>query len=326
MLFIVVSVASFLLSWGSVIWIEKRWRQQLLDIPNDRSSHVRPTPRGGGLGFIVAMVSCSAIAAVSGAIDPSLVLRLWLVLLPLAIVGFIDDRGHVPARVRYLIQMTAAGLAVTCFGSFEQPWLANWSEFGQILAWGLTAIGFTAIVNFYNFMDGLDGLVAGVSAVQLAFIAAFLHQPLWWLWVAALGGFLLRNWSPAKIFMGDVGSTVLGASVAIALLETETVSQAWTSLAITAPILADAIYTLARRLLQGENIFQAHRTHLYQRLQQFGWSHPRVALTYIAIATVDGVAIALWGGWGSVASVWGVLLAIALGELYLYQKQGKCWN
>ncbi len=223
-----------------------------------------------------------------------------------------------PASLRYLVQLTTAGLAVAYFGSFPQPWLTSLGTPGTILAIAFTAIGITALINFYNFLDGLDGLVAGVTALQLGFLALYLNQPLFWLLVAALLGFLWWNWSPAKIFMGDAGSTVLGASVAIALLNTSNdLAQAWSALAITLPLVSDAIYTLVRRLIRGENIFKAHRSHLYQRLQQSGWSHAQVASTYIGLTLAIALSISFSGQYGAIISLAGVIITLTVGELYL---------
>ena len=166
-------------------------------------------------------------------------------------------------------------------------------------------------------MDGLDGLVAGVTAVQLGFFALYLHQPLWWLLVAALLGFLWWNWSPAKIFMGDVGSTVLGGAVAISLLNTDNPTQAWTAIAITLPLTADAIYTLIRRLMRRENIFKAHRSHLYQRLQQSGWSHRQVASPYLGCTVLIALRILGWGAMGAGIGLALVVVGMVGGEVYL---------
>jgi len=297
----------------------------ILDIPNERSSHTQPTPRGGGLGFIIAFAVTTVISfALSGYFgnpsesqltNPAF---LWLILTPLVIIGIIDDQRGVPASLRYLIQLIAAGVTVAYFGTFPQPWLTGLGTVGTIIAIAFTIIGMTAFINFYNFMDGLDGLVAGVTAVQLSFLGYYLNQPLFWLLAAALLGFLWWNWSPAKIFMGDAGSTVLGASVAIALLNSNTDPiQAWSALTITLPLIGDAIYTLIRRLIRRENIFKAHRTHLYQRLQQAGWSHAQVAIAYIIATSLIILAITTLGTTGIGLSLVGVVLAIAIGELYL---------
>lgn len=322
-MYFLLVLTSFILSLVAVSLIKQRFSQQLLDIPNERSSHSQPTPRGGGLGFIIAFALTGFLTLL---ITPQGQITsqpyLWLVLTPLTIIGIIDDKQGVPAKWRYLVQLLAGGMAIACFGIFPQPWLTNLGTFGQIIAIVLSIIGMTALINFYNFMDGLDGLVASVTALQLGFLALYLNQPIFLLLVAALLGFLWWNWSPAKIFMGDAGSTVLGACVAIALLSSNEPLKAWSALAVTFPLVGDAIYTLLCRLLRGENIFKAHRTHLYQRLQQAGWSHTQVAVAYLSATILIILALINLGIIGSCLSLLGVTLAIASGELYL-QSQSR---
>jgi Fuc2NAc and GlcNAc transferase len=316
-------------AWALTGWLCQRFRQNWLDIPNDRSSHTQPTPRGGGLGFCIAFLGTALGAWLGQLLWPTLFtslspppLKVAAVLLPLAIVGLVDDRYNLSAKIRYAVQLGTAAIALLCFGALPQPDFSLMPLAGVVLG-GITLIGFTALVNFYNFMDGLDGLVASVTAAQLAFLAVYLQQPLWWLMVAALLGFLGWNWSPAKIFMGDVGSTVLGACVAIALIAPNAdPMESWSAIAITLPLTADAIYTLIRRLLKGENIFQAHRTHLYQRLQQSGWSHRQVAGTYLGYTAIVAGLIWLGQGMGSLAAMGLSGLLILLGERYL-QRQTK---
>jgi len=316
-LLLILSMSSFLISLFTVSLIKKYFREKLLDIPNDRSSHTQPTPRGGGLGFIIAFAITSAIADFFSN-DSLPLIPLWLTIIPLAIVGIIEDRQEIPSSIRYLVQLAVAGIATVYLGAFPQPWLLNFGLFGQIVAIALTLIGITAMINFYNFMDGLDGLVAGCATVQLGFQALYLNQPILWLLVAALLGFMIWNWSPAKIFMGDVGSTVLGATVTFSLLSTNQNSgEAWSALAITLPLIGDAIYTLFRRLLRHENIFKAHHSHIYQRLQQLGWSHGQVASIYIGLNLLIAISISLLGTIGAWYSFFGVIGAIILGEFYL---------
>jgi Fuc2NAc and GlcNAc transferase len=303
------------LSFVLVALIRHYLSAYLLDIPNDRSSHTKPTPRGGGLGFVIAFGIVSAVLpfvsfADNPLLEPAYALQVWAVLLPLAVIGVLDDQRDIPAGVRYLVQLLAASIAVFCFGVFPQPWLTPLGLMGVIVATALTIIGVTAMINFYNFMDGLDGLVAGVTAVQLGFLLLLL--------VVALMGFLCWNWSPAKIFMGDVGSTVLGAVVAIALLNhSGDVIQNWAFLAITLPLIGDAVYTLTRRALRRENIFKAHRTHIYQRLNQAGWSHAQVAGSYILSTLVIAEALHFFTRTGAILSLLGVMIAIVVAENYL---------
>lgn len=292
-------------------------KKSLMDIPNDRSSHVQPTPRGGGLGFLLAFaIGLTSISFLRNSPVQSDAF-LGLILFPLAAIGFLDDRYNLPSLVRYGVQLGVAVVAVVHYGIFPQPWLTEFGTIGIIVAGLLTVIGFTALINFYNFMDGLDGIVASVTALQLSFITLYLNQPIWWLLIVALLGFLWWNWSPAKIFMGDVGSTVLGASIAIALIQTNDVTLGWSSLAITLPITADTIYTLFVRLSRRENIFQAHRTHIFQRLQQSGWNHAQVALTYSGLTIAIATLTFSLGAIGSVFSLIMIVLAIIIAELYL---------
>ncbi len=306
---------SFLISLVTVGLIKTRLSQQFLDIPNDRSSHTMPTPRGGGLGFIVAFAVVLPLVLTFTARLP-----IYLTLTPLVLIGFIDDRQGVPSSVRYLVQIITASIAVYYFGAFSQPWLISLGTLGSTIAIGLTLIGFTALINFYNFMDGLDGIVAGCSFVQIALLAIYLQQPHLWLLAAALLGFLYWNWSPAKIFMGDSGSTFLGAAIAISILPHPAPAIAWSALAVTLPLVGDAIYTLIRRLIDRENIFQAHRRHLFQRLQQSGLTHAQVASLYIITNLLIALLIYTMHLTGAFVSLVLVLGNILIGEFYLNRK------
>lgn len=320
MTFFVLLLCSCLLSLGITALVKQYLSNQLIDLPNERSSHTLPTPRGGGLGFIIAFAFTSIIYA-SLTNQFSLLIALWVVLIPLVIIGFLDDRYNLPAAVRYLVQLTSASIGVAYFGTVPLPGISNLGIFGTILAVIFSVVGITALINFYNFMDGLDGLVASVTALQLAFIGFYLHEPFLWLLVAALVGFVWWNWSPARIFMGDVGSTVLGATVAIALLNNHSNSlQAWSAFSVTFPLIADAVYTICRRLLQKENIFKAHRSHLYQRLQKSGFSHQRVALIYLGLTVLYAIIDELLGSKAIKINLLLSIIAIVLGEIYLQNK------
>ena len=266
--------------------------QRYLDQPNARSSHLLPTPRGGGVAFV--LVGSIAVALLGS----------WLPLfcLPLALVGFLDDRHNLPAGLRYGIQLATALLLLLI--SPLSALTASW------LIWLLLLIAATAVINFINFTDGLDGLVAGCMVVLFA-VAALTGMPAFWPLVGALLGFLFWNWSPAKVFMGDVGSTFLGAVFAGVVLQQASFSAAVGLLLVATPLLADACICVLRRLRAGQRIFQAHRLHLFQRLHQAGWSHVRVACSYIAATGVLAIAL-LVGGWLWVLGLAGVVLIIGL--------------
>lgn len=285
---------AFATSLAAVNLIKTSFHQQLIDIPNERSSHSQPIPRGGGLGFILAFAGALLFnqSAPTESVAGIIPTNLWLSLLPLVAIGLLDDRISLPAQVRYGIQLLVSAAVVFQCGAFPQPWLESYGSWGMGIAILASVIGMTALINFYNFMDGLDGLVAGVTAVQFGFLAVWFNEPLLWYMVAALLGFLYWNWSPAKIFMGDVGSTTLGGLIALVLLfnRSDTVNS-WTALAITLPLISDAIYTLICRLRRSENIFQAHCSHIYQRLHQAGYSHAQVAGFYIGLTLAIAILL-----------------------------------
>jgi len=154
----VLAAASVLASILLTHIIKRRFSNHLLDIPNDRSSHTQPTPRGGGLGFILAFAITGLIATLFASSFPQLLSHplinpnptvLWLILTPLAIIGIIDDRQGLPARIRYLVHLSVASLAIAGFGSFPLPWLTDSGLIGQIIAIALTLIGITALFRSY---------------------------------------------------------------------------------------------------------------------------------------------------------------------------------
>lgn len=273
-----------LLTWQLLALLLPVLRRRLLDQPNARSSHRTPTPRGGGVVFVVVG---SVLAPFCGWGPAS-----WLpfLCLPLALVGLVDDLRDLPAAFRYGAQLLTAVALLVSLPAAPLPW---W-----LILLALVAI--TAVINFVNFMDGLDGLVASCMIVLL--VAAALAPgaaagsamaPM----VGALAGFLLWNWSPARVFMGDVGSTFLGALFAgLVLLQPDPV-QAVSLLLVAFPLLGDALACVLRRIAAGERVFQAHRLHLFQRLQQAGWSHARVSLVYAGGTALLALGWLLAGPW-----------------------------
>ena len=292
-------VFSAALSWLLVWVLTPFLRIRLLDLPNERSSHCLPTPRGGGAAFVAVSTVASffALLDTSSYTSTSFSLILGpLIALPLALVGFLDDRNDLPASWRYVAQLSTA-IAVVLYCPLFTPTF-------KLLPFILfLLISVTAVINFTNFMDGLDGLVAGCIAVAIASAALRLAAP-WPIWslIGALLGFLFSNWSPAKVFMGDVGSTFLGAVFAFLVLQSPNWSEAFALLLVATPLLGDAFFCVPRRLFAGQQVFSAHRLHLFQRLHQAGWSHARVSSLYIFATIALSIAF-LWGGTSWVISL-----------------------
>jgi Fuc2NAc and GlcNAc transferase len=273
----VLVVPAAVCTWLLLAGLIPLLQRQMLDQPNARSSHSRPTPRGGGLAFV--LVSCLAWAF----------LGQWglLVCLPLAVVGLIDDWRSLPAGLRFGAQvLTASALLLQA----KLPGVSSWIWLAPLLV-----IGATAVINATNFMDGMDALVAGCITVVLS-VAALEGSPQLWPVVGALLGFLCWNWSPARVFMGDAGSTFLGAVLVATLFTCRTWAHAAGLLLVAMPLLADAGSCLLRRWLNGQSLVEAHRLHLYQRLHQAGWSHRCVSSLYIGMTIVQAILV-LAGGW-----------------------------
>ncbi|WP_448106824.1 MraY family glycosyltransferase [Pseudomonas azerbaijanoccidentalis] len=247
--------------------------RSLLDVPNDRSSHSVPTPRGGGvaivLSFLVALLAMFAGALMSPAIFFALAGAGSMT----AVVGFLDDHGHVAARWRLLAHFVAAVWAVWWLGGLPPIILygvhmdAGW--FGHLLA----VIYLVWILNLYNFMDGIDG-IAGVEAISVCLGGCLLfwaggHSDYAWpsvLLAVCVVGFLCWNFPPAKIFMGDAGSGFLGVMLGILSLQAAWISSEifWGWLILLGVFVVDATFTLLRRLVRGEKVYEAHRSHAYQ--------------------------------------------------------------
>ena len=279
-------------SWGLLRALIPILSRRLLDQPNERSSHHQPTPRGGGVAFVLIASIASVLALLTSfgsASAPLSHLAAPLLALPLAFVGFLDDRHNLPSTWRFGVQLATALVVI-----LASPLVAP--SVGLLPLLVLLVIAVTAVINFTNFMDGLDGLVAGCMAVAVTAAAIQLSAP-WPIWalVGALLGFLVWNWSPAKVFMGDVGSTFLGAVFAVLVLQASTWFEALAFLLVATPLLGDARLCVLRRLMAGQRVFQAHRLHLFQRLHQAGWPHARVSSLYIAATAVLAIAL-LWGG------------------------------
>ncbi len=236
----------------------------VLDFPGSRSAHSVPTPRGGGLAIVAVVLAASLAFCGLDFLDRRELQVLWLGGVPIAAVGLWDDLTSLPVRRRLLVQVLAVGAATLwCRGTLAGAW--GWIG---VLSW-------VWLVNLYNFMDGIDGLAA-VEAVTVALggavIAGFggdLHLAAWLLTLAAAcGGFLIWNWPPARIFMGDVGSGFLGFVMGMLVLvggHTGAVNR-WSWLILLAVFVTDASVTLARRIFRGERWWRAHSSHAYQHL------------------------------------------------------------
>ncbi len=272
-------------------------KRNVIDVPNERSSHSVPTPRGGGLA-VIGVMSLLLIALIAfGGLGP-----VWLAILVPALAvsatGWWDDASGLSAGFRLLVQMGMAVVALGLLASLDTMVNPSGLSLGfvtlnsSVLVFPFLLLFVVWLTNLYNFMDGIDGILAtqgatvGVSAAVLAWIASEPELASFYATVAAaLSGFLILNWSPAKIFMGDVGSAFLGFIFSLAAILGAALGDLGFPAAIVlhAMFIGDATYTLIRRLLRGQKPHQAHRSHFYQHMTRMGWTHARVSLLFGAI-------------------------------------------
>lgn len=233
--------------------------------------------RGGGIAFILSIIIVNLPFVFHKGFNSSM--KLTLFCLPLMIIGYLDDYKHIPKHIRFLIQIFSSSLII-----FSSPFLTrNISDINiiNILLFIFLIIFIISVINFINFTDGIDGLVAGCMIINFTTIAIIKDNSLFTI-VGALIGFLIWNWSPAKVFMGDIGSTFLGAFFCGILFYNYELTESIPLILTASPLLADALICLPRRYFHGEPIFRKpHKLHLYQRLEKSGWSHSKISLTYI---------------------------------------------
>jgi len=302
-LFIVLTFLSYLL-----VYLIRRYaeRRQILDHPNERSSHSMPTPRGGGLA-IVLVVTGTAVWA-NEAADLSHVLVYLIGGIVIAILGWRDDVSSLSPRVRFAVQGLVAAVSIYGLGYFKVVTIPLFGELQLgVVGIVITFLWIIGLTNAYNFMDGIDGIAGGVAlagGLGWMLLASNMHNDfVFWIALAVAAGslgFLGHNWHPAKIFMGDVASTFLGYTFAVLpLLSADQGGDAlmlgtllmWT-------FIMDAGVTFIRRALQREKLFAAHRTHLYQRLVIGGYSHAKISALYLTLTLLAGVLSYEWS-WGS---------------------------
>jgi UDP-N-acetylmuramyl pentapeptide phosphotransferase/UDP-N-acetylglucosamine-1-phosphate transferase len=264
---------------------------RILDHPNDRSLHQHPIPRTGGLAILGAGL-CGMVLV--GLALPDVRANLAILspgLIALAVVSLLDDRYGIPVKWRLLVHVWASASLV--FAGYA-PNLLELPIFALPLpAWItsiLTLLFIIWMINLYNFMDGMDGFAGGMAVIGFCALAWLGRADAGFAAVcltvaAASAGFLVHNFPPAKVFLGDTGSTTLGFLVAACSLwgSKAGLFPFWVALLVFSPFIMDATVTLLRRLLRGEKVWEAHRTHYYQRLVLLGWGHRRTVVAEYAL-------------------------------------------
>ncbi|HJT98098.1 MAG TPA: glycosyltransferase family 4 protein, partial [Rhodanobacteraceae bacterium] len=322
-------VLSALATAASIFYARRR---NLIDAPGMRRSHSVPTPRGGGIGIVVAIVVCALVPAVGWSSVPHV--AWWLVppVVGIALVGWIDDHAGLSAARRFAVHCAAAAWTFVLPAVLPvEPGIApdvSWPALAVALCFGLAAVWW---INLHNFMDGIDGILALQAVFVLAVVTALTARSVpvlslqFMVWIAAIAGFVPFNFPRARVFMGDVGSGVLGFLIAVAVT--------WqASLPDTAPasglvacsaFVTDATCTLLSRMLRGRRWYSAHREHLYQWLVRCGHSHARVVAFYMGWNLLIVLPVIVWmnrpdaiardpSGIGATAGVYALATAVWL--------------
>lgn len=277
-------------STRAMIWIN------IADIPVERSSHIHSTPRAGGVAIVIGF-SCFIIAVDQfflHILTPQ-ILIIVISSVGVSVLGLTDDIKPLPYKIRLALQFLLASAAVQ-LQNLLIPDLPSLSlgKIAPFLAI-LWVVGFT---NAVNFMDGLNGLVGGCTLISIAFLLYIIPmtEPLFYLFLGlfiSTTGFLRYNFHCGRIFLGDVGSQFLGFLIAATALGTINYPKENADFFIIPllflPLLYDAAFTIVRRTLKRDNIFSAHREHLYQLLNRSGWSHDKVSLLYFGYTVLSGL-------------------------------------
>lgn len=283
-------------------WLLKR---QVIDLPNERSSHSVPTPRGGGL---VIVITTLIVALVSMFLAKNWLQGIVFVLVGsgVAWIGWQDDVKSLSPKVRFLFQAIAATLTVVGLGYFEAITIPLLGELKLgIVGIPITILWIMGLINAYNFMDGIDGISGSVALTAALGWMLFLgvtgnfSSPVFWIALAIAAtnlGFLGHNWPPARIFIGDVASTFLGYCFAV--LPLLTVNQIEDSFLLGVIVMwayiLDTAITFLRRLIKGEQVFSAHRTHIYQRLVISGYQVSSITSLYLFFTSLGVILAYAW--------------------------------
>ncbi|WP_443006220.1 MULTISPECIES: MraY family glycosyltransferase [unclassified Serratia (in: enterobacteria)] len=316
---ITIFILSFILTFGLRIYALKH---NVIDIPNQRSSHSIPTPRGGGVSIVICLLFGLVLLALLDLVTLSLMFSFLLAGGITALIGFLDDHGHIAARWRLLMHFLAATAGLFFLGQFPvidllgYPFSAGWV--GMIFA----LVYLVWMLNLYNFMDGINGLASmeaiffSVASLLILFISVpnAEHTALFIISLllgSATLGFIFWNFPQAKIFMGDAGSGFLGITIGLIVLHIAQLDSKLfiAEICLLGIFIVDATLTLLRRLLSGKKFYEAHASHTYQILARKYASHKPVTIGAFLINLVWLTPCALMIASGIIPGIFGLVVA-----------------
>jgi Fuc2NAc and GlcNAc transferase len=262
-------------------------KYKIFDIPNNRSSHDVPTPKGGGVSIVVLLMMTIMVLSFYDLIDKDILMSLSIGLIIVSIIGLIDDYKNLPILIRAIGYIVAIMISLKYIGELTSVEVNNNSLYLGYSGYIFSVLFVFWLTNLYNFMDGTDGF-AGIQTICVSmFIGVILYLSghmslaiILFCVASSTIGFLYWNWAPAKIFMGDVGSCTLGflfGLLAIYMEKNGIISiVVW--IILLAPFIGDATFTLFKRIINREKWYEAHNSHAYQKLYQLGISHSKLAI------------------------------------------------
>jgi len=278
---ILLGIISFILTY---LIMRYAVRNKIIVIPNERSLHDLPTPKGGGIAIVLTWYIGITILFFCGIIERNLFFALLSGIL-LAIVSLIDDINGLKPLIRLIIQFLTAILAFIFLGGLRPLIMPQININYDFLVYPAAIVGIVWFINLFNFMDGVDGFASTEAIIICSVLLMVSGNLINLLLISCVFGFLIWNWPKAKIFMGDVGSTQLGFILVILGIYFHNIYKFsilnW--IMLSSPFWFDATLTLYRRWRNGEKLSEAHRKHVYQRIVQSGFSHLKVNMCLIAI-------------------------------------------
>lgn len=309
----------FVITFG-LCWLLLRYAValNLIDVPNQRSSHLVPKARGGGVAFALTFLASLLVLVTNADVDNHLLIAVLGAGTVVAILGFLDDFTDVSIRWRLLGHFSSAAWALYWLGGLPPLLVFGYAFDLGVIGHVLAAVYIVWLLNLYNFMDGIDG-IASVEAICVCLGGALLYVLLGAanlalvpvLLAAAVAGFLCWNFPPAHIFMGDAGSGFLGLILAVLSLQAAwfKAELLWSWVILLGVFVVDATFTLLRRLLRGDKVYEAHRSHAYQYASRQFAAHRPVTLAVMLINLVWLLPMALLVGLGYVDGLLGVVIA-----------------
>jgi Fuc2NAc and GlcNAc transferase len=276
-------------------------KNNLLDIPNERSSHRTPKPKGGGISIVGALIFTIVILFQYEMIASEITISMVIGLVIVSIVALINDYKNLSPLIRTVIYIISAGFSLYIIDGFESVVINNYSYNLGYIGYCLGILFLVWLTNLYNFMDGTDGFAATqtICVSLFCFYLFYLSNniPFFIIMLCLVSttiGFLFWNWSPAKIFMGDVGSCSIGFFFGLLSIYTENkgIISITVWVILLAPFIADATFTLIKRVVNNEKWYEAHNSHAYQKLHKHGISHSQIAscLFVINVAVIWPIA------------------------------------